>query len=245
MAASPDLPANGTVRPVTRWGTDVMHRPQQPVTEFDDDLRTLVADMVATMYAAEGVGLAACQIGVDRSVFVFDCPDDTGTLHQGVVCNPRLQLPEGRDRKLDDGDEGCLSFPGAFVALARPDVAVVEGQRRVYPGRVPAPFVYGTLGEIGPDAAFKLDTDVQRLPKTRAGKILRGTMKAIADSKAMVVLVSAASNKSQHVSREVNLALGKVDLEPARLPLPAEQLAEIIAQGWFTLAGVREVLVLP
>ena len=128
MAASPDLPANGTVRPVTRWGTDVMHRPQQPVTEFDDGLRTLVADMVATMYAAEGVGLAACQIGVDRSVFVFDCPDDTGTHHQGVVCNPRLQLPEGRDRKLDDGDEGCLSFPGAFVPLARPDYAVVEGE---------------------------------------------------------------------------------------------------------------------
>ena len=128
MAATPDLPQNGTVRPVTRWGTDVMHRPQQPVTAFDDELRSLVADMVATMYAADGVGLAACQIGVDRSVFVFDCPDDTGTLHQGVVCNPRLQLPEGRDRKLDDGDEGCLSFPGAFVPLARPDYAVVEGE---------------------------------------------------------------------------------------------------------------------
>ena len=128
MAASPDLPANGTVRPVTRWGTDVMHRPQQPVTTFDDELRSLVADMVATMYAADGVGLAACQIGVDRSVFVFDCPDDTGTHHRGVVCNPVLELPEGRDRKLDDGDEGCLSFPGAFVALARPDFAVVEGK---------------------------------------------------------------------------------------------------------------------
>lgn len=128
MAASPDLPANGTVRPVTRWGTDVMHRQQQRVTEFDAELRSLVADMVATMYAADGVGLAACQIGVDRSVFVFDCPDDTGTHHRGVVCNPALRLPEGRDRKLDDGDEGCLSFPGAFVPLARPDFAVVEGQ---------------------------------------------------------------------------------------------------------------------
>jgi peptide deformylase len=84
--------------------------------------------MVATMYAADGVGLAACQIGVDRSVFVFDCPDDTGTHHRGVVCNPVLRLPEGRERKLDDGDEGCLSFPGAFVPLARPDFAVVEGQ---------------------------------------------------------------------------------------------------------------------
>ncbi|HEX4976587.1 MAG TPA: peptide deformylase [Nocardioides sp.] len=128
MAATPDLPANGTVRPVTRWGTDVMHRPQRPVIAFDDELRALVADMVATMYAADGVGLAACQIGVDRSVFVFDCPDDIGAHHRGVVCNPVLELPEGRDRRLDDGDEGCLSFPGAFVPLARPDFAVVEGK---------------------------------------------------------------------------------------------------------------------
>lgn len=128
MCPAADLPANGTVRPVTRWGTEVMHRPQQPVTVFDEELRALVADMVATMYAADGVGLAACQIGVDRAVFVFDCPDDTGTHHRGVVCNPVLELPEGRDRKLDDADEGCLSFPGAFVPLARPDVAVVEGQ---------------------------------------------------------------------------------------------------------------------
>ncbi len=50
--------------------------------------------MVATMYAADGVGLAACQIGVDRAVFVFDCPDDEGVHHRGVVCNPVL-LPSG------------------------------------------------------------------------------------------------------------------------------------------------------
>lgn len=128
MAATPDLPRDGTVRPVTRWGTEVMHRPQRPVTDFDDELRSLVADMVATMYAADGVGLAACQIGVDASVFVFDCPDDTGTHHRGVVCNPVLDLPEGRERRLEDGEEGCLSFPGAFVPLARPDFAVVQGQ---------------------------------------------------------------------------------------------------------------------
>jgi peptide deformylase len=84
--------------------------------------------MVATMYAAEGVGLAACQIGVDVALFVFDCPDESGTPHQGIVCNPVLHLPEGRDRRLDDGDEGCLSYPGAFVSCARPDIARVTGQ---------------------------------------------------------------------------------------------------------------------
>lgn len=127
LAPHGPLPDGGTVRPVTRWGDPVMHRVLAPVTAYDDELRSLVADMVATMYAAEGVGLAACQIGVDRSVFVFDCPDESGRHVQGVVCNPVLVLPEGRDRRLDDGDEGCLSYPGAFVECARPDFAAVEG----------------------------------------------------------------------------------------------------------------------
>ena len=124
----PALPAGGSVRPITRWGEAVMHRPARPVTTFDASLRELAADMTATMYAAEGVGLAACQIGVDLAVFVFDCPDAEGRIHAGVVCNPVLEVPEGRERALDDGDEGCLSYPGAFVPCARPDHARVTGQ---------------------------------------------------------------------------------------------------------------------
>jgi peptide deformylase len=104
-----------------------MHRPQARVERYDDELAALVADMVATMYAAEGVGLAACQIGVDLAVFVFDCPDASGARTVGVVCNPELALPEGRDRSLEEDDEGCLSLPGAFVPLARPDTATVTG----------------------------------------------------------------------------------------------------------------------
>jgi peptide deformylase len=121
------LPSGGVVRPVTRWGTPVMHRPQEPVTAYDDDLRSLVADMVATMYAADGVGLAACQIGVDRAVFVFDCPDADGDHTVGVVCNPTVTTPEGQERQLEVADEGCLSLPGAFVECARPDRATVTG----------------------------------------------------------------------------------------------------------------------
>ena len=104
-----------------------MHAPQAEVTAYDDELAALVADMVATMYAADGVGLAACQIGVDLAVFVFDCPDESGRRVQGVVCNPEVHLPEGKERQLDDGDEGCLSYPGAFVECARPDRARVTG----------------------------------------------------------------------------------------------------------------------
>jgi peptide deformylase len=121
------LPRGGTVHPITRWGDLVMHRPQQPVTSYDDELRALAADLVATMYAADGVGLAACQIGVDLALFVFDCPDEEGERWVGAVCNPTLTLPEGKDRYLDDGDEGCLSFPGAFCPCARPAFATVDG----------------------------------------------------------------------------------------------------------------------
>jgi peptide deformylase len=121
------LPEGGTVRPMTRWGTPVMHRRQADVTSYDDELRALVADMTATMYAADGVGLAACQIGVDQRVFVFDCPDPSGQRTVGVVCNPSVTLPEGKDRKLDEAEEGCLSFPGAFIDCARPDRARVTG----------------------------------------------------------------------------------------------------------------------
>jgi peptide deformylase len=117
-----------------------MHRTQEPVTSFDDELHALAADLVATMYAADGVGLAACQVGVDRAVFVFDCPDETGARHRGLVCNPELYLPQGKDRKLDDDDEGCLSLPGAYFSCARPNYAMVEGQdldgnRVTYKGR--------------------------------------------------------------------------------------------------------------
>ncbi len=112
---------------MTRWGDPVLHRSCRRVTDFGASLTALVADMVATMRAAEGVGLAANQVGVDLQVFVFDCSDDDGVQHSGVVCNPTLEVPGGRDRVLDESDEGCLSLPGAFVSCARPDVAAVTG----------------------------------------------------------------------------------------------------------------------
>ena len=121
------LPEGGSVRPVVRWGTPVMHRGQVDVTTYDDELRGLVADLVATMYAADGVGLAACQVGVDLRVFVFDCHDASDERTVGVVCNPEVTLPEGNDRRLEEQDEGCLSLPGGYVPLARPDFATVHG----------------------------------------------------------------------------------------------------------------------
>jgi peptide deformylase len=121
------LPRGGSVRPVVRWGTPVMHRRQAEVSAYDDALRRLAADLVSTMYAAAGVGLAACQVGVDLRMFVFDCQSSSGERTVGVVCNPQVFLPEGRDRKLDEDEEGCLSLPGGYVPLARPDFATVNG----------------------------------------------------------------------------------------------------------------------
>ena len=74
-----------------------MHHELREVTSFDEELQTLVRDMVATMYAANGVGLAANQVGVDLKVFVFDCPDDDDVRVTGVVVNPRLTLPEAAE----------------------------------------------------------------------------------------------------------------------------------------------------
>ncbi|HIT75434.1 MAG TPA: peptide deformylase [Candidatus Avipropionibacterium avicola] len=122
------LTNGGTVLPIVRWGTPVMHARTRPVTEFGDALHTLVRDMFATMEAAEGVGLAGPQVGSDLAIFVYDCPDDDDVRHIGVVCNPVVELPEGRDRRLDSTEEGCLSLPGGYQPLARPDLATCRGQ---------------------------------------------------------------------------------------------------------------------
>ncbi|GAA3045841.1 peptide deformylase [Streptomyces olivoverticillatus] len=118
----------GTSRPITVVGNPVLHKECKDVTDFDDELAQLIDDMFASQRTAEGVGLAANQIGVDLKVFVYDCMDDEGVRHVGHVCNPVLdELPADR-RVLDDSNEGCLSVPTAYAELARPDYAVVRGQ---------------------------------------------------------------------------------------------------------------------
>ncbi|MDH6575586.1 peptide deformylase [Kitasatospora sp. MAP5-34] len=120
--------SKGTARPITVVGNPVLHRECKDVTVFDAALAELIDDMFVSMYAAEGVGLAANQIGVDAKVFVYDCPDDDNTRHIGHVINPVLEeLPAAR-RVLDDSNEGCLSVPTAYAELPRPDYAAVTGQ---------------------------------------------------------------------------------------------------------------------
>ncbi|MGW1228028.1 peptide deformylase [Streptomyces sp. NPDC001478] len=118
----------GTSRPITVVGNPVLHKECKDVTVFDEELARLIDDMFASQRTAEGVGLAANQIGVDLKVFVYDCPDDDGVRHTGAICNPVLEELAPEQRVLDDSNEGCLSVPSAYASLARPDYAVVRGQ---------------------------------------------------------------------------------------------------------------------
>jgi peptide deformylase len=117
------------IHPIRVVGDPVLHQPTRPVIDFDDTLRTLVDDMFETMAAANGVGLAANQIGVDLRIFVYDCPDDEGVRHRGVVVNPVLET-SGRPETMPDPDddfEGCLSVPGESFPTGRAGTANVTG----------------------------------------------------------------------------------------------------------------------
>jgi peptide deformylase len=121
---------DGVARPIVTYGSDpVLHRPCAPVTTFDEALRRLVLDMFASMEAADGVGLAANQIGVDARIFVMDCPDAEGRDVVGYAVNPVLTFPDPRDGEPAEEvtEEGCLSVPGPYAELPRAFRARVEG----------------------------------------------------------------------------------------------------------------------
>ena len=117
------------IRPIRIYGDPILHQRALEVTDFDQGLRELVADMFDTMDAAPGVGLAAPQIGVGLRVLVYSYPDDDDNPRRGVVINPTLShspLPSGNpDEELDS--EGCLSFPGERFSLKRGQNVTIEG----------------------------------------------------------------------------------------------------------------------
>jgi peptide deformylase len=104
-------------------GDPVLATPCRPVTEFDDDLATLIEQMFASLAVADGVGLAAPQIGVDLAVFVYDCPDGSGGRARGHMINPTIET----SGEPDLNEEGCLSVPGPYYELARASEATVHG----------------------------------------------------------------------------------------------------------------------
>ncbi len=118
-----------TIHPIVIVGEPVLHRPTVAVTTFDDELASFVDDLFETNTAANGAGLAANQIGDNRRVFIYDCPDDEGVRHRGHVVNPRIEtsgIPETMPDP-DDDYEGCLSVPGENFPTGRANWARVTG----------------------------------------------------------------------------------------------------------------------
>jgi peptide deformylase len=114
-------------RPIIVYGQPVLHARCAEVSAYDDELAKLIDDMFAAMYAADGVGLAANQIGVGLRVFVYDCPGEAeDERFVGHVVNPVLAAPKGRAHRMIE-PEGCLSVPGPYADLARADIATVTG----------------------------------------------------------------------------------------------------------------------
>jgi peptide deformylase len=124
------------VVPIRIVGDPVLHTPTTPVPVAADgtlpaELAALIADMYDTMDAANGVGLAANQIGRTERVFVYDCAEDRGKTarRRGVIINPVLETSEVPETMPDpdDDDEGCLSVPGESFPTGRADWARVTG----------------------------------------------------------------------------------------------------------------------
>jgi peptide deformylase len=111
------------IRPIAKYGEHPLHEAAQPVVNIDGDLHALVQDMIETMYAAPGIGLAAPQVGVPLRLFVIDVSvghDPNGLI---TLVNPEFVEREGMQLE----EEGCLSVPGFNATVARPDRATVRG----------------------------------------------------------------------------------------------------------------------
>lgn len=114
------------IRPILRYGDQVLHHPAAPVAEITTDLQTLIDDMIQTMYAAPGIGLAAPQIGVGLRIFVADVSVGRNPAELITFVNPEFVERDGMLLE----EEGCLSVPGFQATVARPARAVVKGLDR-------------------------------------------------------------------------------------------------------------------
>jgi peptide deformylase len=159
----------GTPRKIRIVGDPVLHAPTRQVTSFDNELATLIDDMFASLAVAEGVGLAAPQIGVDLAVFVYDCPDGTGERVSGHVINPVIDV----SGDLDESEEGCLSVPGPYHDLPRRHSATVRGA-----DKTGAPVEVAGTGYLA--RCLQHETDhlrgilyIDHLPRNRRRRVLR------------------------------------------------------------------------
>jgi peptide deformylase len=114
------------IRPILRYGDAMLHQPARLVDAVTPEIQRVIDDMIETMYAAPGVGLAAPQIGVPLRIFVVDVSvgRDPGGLM--VMVNPEFIVREGTQFE----EEGCLSVPGFNATVMRPTRVVVKSLDR-------------------------------------------------------------------------------------------------------------------
>jgi peptide deformylase len=114
------------IRPILRYGDQILHEPAQPVGALTPEVDRIVADMIDTMYAAPGIGLAATQVGIPLRICVIDLSigrDPKGLI---VMINPELVERDGMQLE----EEGCLSLPGFNATVVRPSRVVVKALDR-------------------------------------------------------------------------------------------------------------------
>src|SRR5438034_6069184 len=114
------------IREILHYGADVLHRPAQPVVEITADIHQLVDDLIQTMYAAPGIGLAAPQVGVPLRIFVVDLSVGRNAADLMTFINPEFVERAGMQLE----EEGCLSVPGFNATVARPARVVLKGLDR-------------------------------------------------------------------------------------------------------------------
>ena len=114
------------IRPILKFGEAPLHERAAEVGELTGDIQKLIDDMIETMYAAPGIGLAAPQIGIPSRIFVIDLSLGHKTGDLIVLVNPVFVERDGMQLE----DEGCLSVPGFNATVARPQRAVVKGLDR-------------------------------------------------------------------------------------------------------------------
>ena len=123
------------IRPILRYGDQGLHQPAAPVEDITPEIQQLIDDMIQTMYAAPGIGLAATQVGIPLRIFVADISVGHNPSDLITFVNPEFVERDGMQLE----EEGCLSVPGFQATVARPSRAVVkglnrEGQERVIEG---------------------------------------------------------------------------------------------------------------
>lgn len=109
---------------IVKYPEPVLQQPGEPVTEFNSELRRFVADLFETMYASQGIGLAAQQVGVAKRVTVIDLSQGKDPAQKLVLINPEVIFREGKQYE----EEGCLSFPEIREKISRAAKVRVRAQ---------------------------------------------------------------------------------------------------------------------